>query len=330
MVENRSKGILLLPFFLAIIGILFSFWNLLSPQSVPCISAGCNLYQHSEVDGFTLWWFGLFGFGILAIVAIIRKAHIGRIIAAIGLAIDSILFAIMAMTLPCMSCLVVGCLLAFSYLSFRKASFSFSNDVNSEHIIITRSWLVTIWSVLFFVNIVLLARELITPWALDVGDKSRSSTISIYFSPTCPACRKLILTLPESEIQKSTWYPITEESQDIASIAMLERIVMNRQIPFAEAFSIALEAQPFSFWDRLSFQNIILQLRLWINRAHVLVQGDGRIPLLEFRGIPSVFISKIELEPKISSDNDSELFPLELDVVGICEENNNSSNSCTE
>lgn len=328
MGESKAHGILILPFILTIFGILFCFWNLLDPSSVPCISSGCNLYQGGELGGLTVWWFGIFGFGLLAILAIVGKAKLGLIIAGIGLCIDTVLFIIMAMTLPCMSCLFVGFLLAITYYFFRKTVLL--AELSEENTETKRSFLLLCWGLLFLVNIVLVFRGLIVPWALPVGDTSSLSSVSIYFSPSCAACQKFIMNLPESEVQKSTWYPISERSEDIAVIARLEYILKSRKITLAEAFTLSVSTEPFTILEKLSPECILLQLRLWVNKAHVLEEGDGRMPLLEFRGVPSMLLSnnKINSLPVVTDKND-DMLSLGFDKVGICGEEGNSQ-PCTE
>lgn len=333
MVESRFHGILVQPLFFASLGIFFSFWNIVDPDSVPCISSGCNLYHSASFGGVTFWWLGLFGFGVLTILSIMGVAKLGWICAAVGLSFDILLFVIMAMTRPCMVCLCVGLLLALSYMSFRKASFP--PLLGSEKLIARRSFLLLIWSFLFLVNLVFLIQGFISPWALNVGDKSRDATISIYFSPSCEACKKLVLNLPEAEVQKSAWYPIMEKSEDLSVIAKLEQILRNRKISFAEAFSTALTSAPSLGLHMFSFDNIVLQLRLWVNKAHVLATGDGRMPLLEFRGVPAILLPKVNPEVKQQPMSNDEhvidaTLPLEFDGVGMCGGSGNDAKPCIE
>lgn len=329
MGKNKTHGILILPFILSVLGILFCFWNLLAPSTVPCISSGCNLYQGGEFGGLTFWWFGILGFGLLAILAVIGKAKIGLFIAGVGLCIDIILFIIMVMTLPCMACMFVGLLLALTFYFFRKRVFL--SDPDSEDIESSHSLILTCWGFFFLLNIILVVKGTVTPWALPVGDTSSSSSVAIYFSPSCMACQKLIMNLAESEVQKSSWYPIAEKPSDIAVIAKLEQFLKSKKFTLAEAFSLSISTQPFTTLEKLSLEYILLQLRLWINRSHVLKDGDGRMPLLEFRGAPSMLLSTIKTNHLPVVSKDDEMLSLEFDKVGICGEGDvPNSQSCTE
>lgn len=330
MGENKAHGILILPFILTILGILFCFWNLLAPSTVPCISSGCNLYQGGEFGGLTFWWFGILGFGLLAILSVLGRAKIGLFIAGFGLCIDIILFITMVMTLPCIACMFVGLLLALTFYFFRKRVFLAESD--SEDIKSNSSVILICWGFFFILNIILVVKgAAVTPWALPVGDTSSSSSVVIYFSPSCMACQKLIMNLAESEVQKSSWYPVAEKSSDIAVIAKLEQLLKSKKFTLAEAFSLSISAQPFTILEKLSPNHILLQLKLWINRSHVLKDGDGRMPLLEFRGVPSMLFSSVKTNYSSVLSKDDEMLSLEFDKVGICGEGDTpNSQSCTE
>lgn len=329
MGENKTHGILILPFILSILGILFCFWNLLAPSTVPCISSGCNLYQGGEFGGLTFWWFGIFGFGLLAILAVIGRAKLGLFIAGVGLCIDIILFITMVMTLPCMACMFVGLLLALTFYFFRKRVFLAESD--SEDVENNRSVILLCWWFFFLLNIILVIKGAVLPWALPVGDTSSSSSVAIYFSPSCTACQKLIMNLAESEVQKSSWYPVAEKSSDIAVIAKLEQLLKSKKFTLAEAFSLSISTQPLTTLEKLSPNHVLLQLKLWINRSHVLKDGDGRMPLLEFRGTPAMLLSSIKTNHLPVVGKDDGMLSLEFDKVGICGEGDApNSQSCTE
>ncbi len=66
MITTRSRSPLYVPLLLAVCGILFSVWNAQDAASVPCISAGCTLYQSFTVNGYSLWWGGVGIFTALA------------------------------------------------------------------------------------------------------------------------------------------------------------------------------------------------------------------------------------------------------------------------
>ena len=68
MLTNRSHSPLYLPLLIAVCGILFSVWNALDAASVPCVSAGCTLYQNFSINGYSLWWGGVGIFSLLGLL----------------------------------------------------------------------------------------------------------------------------------------------------------------------------------------------------------------------------------------------------------------------
>ena len=122
MLTNRSHSPLYLPLLIAVCGILFSVWNALDAASVPCVSAGCTLYQNFSINGYSLWWGGVGIFSLLGLLALTGRAVLGRWLAGLAVLLDCVLLGIMILTLPCVACMVTALLLALSYITFRAAT----------------------------------------------------------------------------------------------------------------------------------------------------------------------------------------------------------------
>ena len=103
MLTNRSHGPLYLPLLIAVCGVLFSIWNAQDSASVPCISAGCTLYQSFTINGFSLWWGGVSIFTLLGLLALTGHAALGRWLSGLAVLLDCVLLGIMVLTLPCMA-----------------------------------------------------------------------------------------------------------------------------------------------------------------------------------------------------------------------------------
>ena len=95
MLTNRSHSPLYLPLLIAICGILFSVWNALDAASVPCVSAGCTLYQNFSINGYSLWWGGVGIFSLLGLLALTGRAVLGRWLAGLAVLLDCVLLGIM-------------------------------------------------------------------------------------------------------------------------------------------------------------------------------------------------------------------------------------------
>ena len=112
MLTNRSHSPLYLPLLIAVCGILFSVWNALDAASVPCVSAGCTLYQNFSINGYSLWWGGVGIFSLLGLLALTGRAVLGRWLAGLAVLLDCVLLGIMILTLPCVAFMVAALLLA--------------------------------------------------------------------------------------------------------------------------------------------------------------------------------------------------------------------------
>ena len=91
MLTNRSHSPLYLPLLIAVCGILFSVWNALDAASVPCVSAGCTLYQNFSINGYSLWWGGVGIFSLLGLLALTGRAGLGRWLAGLAVLLDCVL-----------------------------------------------------------------------------------------------------------------------------------------------------------------------------------------------------------------------------------------------
>ncbi len=111
---NRSHEIVTGALCLALLGAAFCAWSALGNEVNLCVTAGCSLYQDTALAGISLWWLGAGAFAVLSFLALLGLAHWGRILAALTLAGDVALLLVMALTAPCVSCLIVAIFFALS------------------------------------------------------------------------------------------------------------------------------------------------------------------------------------------------------------------------
>ena len=126
---------------------------------------------------------------------------------------------------------------------------------------------------------------------------------------------------------------MAEDSRDIWLIrAMAERIAKGQ--PLNEAIAGAhkdipgladapdLMALPEYRFGLLKPDMLLLQLRLWKNRAHVLSADSDRLPFVEFRGLPSFLREADRIPPSPIADTapsgHTELPGIDLGVAGFC------------
>ena len=288
MLTSRSRSPLPTPLMFALAGLAFAVWNAWDAASVPCLSAGCTLYQTFTINGFSLWWGGAAGFALLAAFALAGQAGKGRLVAGVGLVFDCVLLVVMLMTLPCVACMLAALLLALCYGAFRHAATAprrMGQGTGKTRI----SLLLSVWSVFFVMLIGLTLNSASAPWALrEAGDED--ATVHIFFSPSCSACRQLVSGMPEAEAAKVAWYPVAETEDDLAVILALKKRLAVSSEPMSVAFAASLNASRLSFFDFFSPEILLLRFRLWRNQARVIDSGEGQLPFVEFRGLPQALI----------------------------------------
>lgn len=281
------------PFFLALAGILFSLWNVLGDASTLCVSNGCSLFSTYTVAGISLWWAGVAGFSLLLLLAIPGLRLSGQVCAGLGLGLDCLLLSVMLFTAPCFNCLIIGILLALTYSAYRAAVRQAERRRPNASV----SPLLAVWSLLFVVNAGCMIRDSLDPWALVEPADASETAVRVYFSPSCAACVSLLRSYDEAGSGPSAWYPVAENERDLMIIADIKRRMTEQGTGGAAGLAAALNASlaglptagpariPLS--TQLRPGTLLLQFRVWRNAARVLKAGSGRLPFVEFHGVPA-------------------------------------------
>ena len=283
------------PFFLALAGILFSLWNVLGNPSTLCVSDGCSLFSTYTVGGISLWWAGVAGFGLLLLLAIPGMRLSGLVCAGLGLGLDCLLLSVMLFAAPCFNCLIIGLLLALTYNAYRSAVRQAERRRPNTSV----SPLLAVWSLLFVVNAGCLIRDSLDPWALVEPADASEAAVRVYFSPSCAACVSLLRSYDEAGSGPSAWYPVAENARDLMIIADMKRRMADQGTGGAAGLAAALDASlaagpaqsPVS--TQLRPGTLLLQFRVWRNAARVLRAGSGRLPFVEFHGVPAALHSAL-------------------------------------
>ena len=298
-------------------GLLFCLWVFFTGGEALCLTDGCTLFQDFRLAGISLWQAGAFLFAVLLILSLLRRTREAFLCASLALAVDTVLLCVMIFTAPCVNCLIVGSAIALSFLAFRNEALPPKRE---------RSALIAAWLILLIVNAGGVLRDLAGPWSPMPAREDTS--VHIYFSPSCSACRTL---LSQAEEMKDTaWYPVPEDTRDIWVISAMQE-QLEKGLPLMKAVEEAQKAVPaepaFEEDKSLRFgllrpDMLLLQLRLWRNHAHVLGAGSNRLPFLEFQGLPSFLTG-----PRASSsspaapepERSSPAFLPEIGVAGFCD-----------
>ena len=192
----------------ALLGMLFCIWTALGNEVAFCVTAGCSLYQDLVIGGLSMWWIGTAAFGVLACLALLGAVPAGHFLAGLTLLGDIFLLLLMALTSPCVSCLVVACFFALTYWLFRRALHR--DDRRPQE----RSLLLCAWLVLFVVNAGQVVRMQGEVWS--ISENSDQATVRMFFSPSCSACREGIGILSGSV--DVAFCPVAENDADVARV----------------------------------------------------------------------------------------------------------------
>ena len=309
------------PFLLGLIGLSFCLWVQFSGGKALCLTDGCSLFQDFSLAGVSLWAAGSAFFGLTLLFCALRFTKAALLLAGAALAADLLLMAVMSFTAPCVNCLFAGLLIALTFFALLRET--------ALHKRARRSLLLLAWALLFAVNTGGILRDASDLWS--PLPRPEQTSVQVFFSPSCRACQ----TLAEqaASLPDGAWFPVAEDSRDIWLIhAMAKRIGEGQSLTEAIAGahkdipSLAdapdLMALPEYRFGLLKPEMLLLQLRLWKNRAHVLAAGSDRLPFVEFRGLPAFFRSEERLpaphEHGAGRPELSEVPGIDLGVAGFC------------
>lgn len=279
---NRSHEIVTGALLLALAAAAFCVWSALGNEVNLCVTAGCSLYQDSTVAGISLWWIGTGIFAALCFLALLGAARWGRALAALALAGDVALLLVMALTAPCISCLVVAVFFVLVYMSFRQAATARSRSGKAG-----RSLLVLAWSLLFIINLGAVARSQANVW--PITDNHDNATVRMFFSPSCSSCREGVAIL--SGHVDVAFYPLAENDADVHRVAQMIRL-LDQGDSMAEAISRSQDVTVPSGLGSWSPDMIWLRFRMLRNKAHVFMSGSQTVPFFEYHGLPSMLVKQ--------------------------------------
>ena len=280
---KNSHGVLSGTLCLALVAVAYCVWTAFGNDVNVCVTEGCSLYQDANLGGVSLWWIGAVTFAVLALLALVGAARVGRVIAGLALAGDILLLLLMAATAPCISCLGAALFFAGVYTCFRRADM----DPQGKGGPTRRSILVLCWLVLFLINAGASARLAASVWS--ISDPSGAPSVRVFYSPSCAACAQAIDAL--SGNVSVAFYPVAETPDDVYMVAaMREAVDSGRNMK--EALEMAKKAENPGGLAAISPDMLWLRLRLLRNKAHVYLSGSQSVPFIEYHGLPSMLAAK--------------------------------------
>ncbi|MDD6087909.1 MAG: hypothetical protein PUB69_01130 [Desulfovibrionaceae bacterium] len=269
------------------------------------------MFQSMMFSGYSPWWLGIGVFCAAVLFALFGLVRAGRIVCAVSLVTDCVLLLVMTSTLPCLSCLVVALLLALSYAGFHAAKTGYGERKAKF------SWLLVAWGLLFLLSLGGSVHALNAPWALVSAEGEDHG--AVFFSPTCSACLKMLDSFPDAERKSFSFYPVAETERDFTLIHEMTILMQdNPDLSLTDALKQAGYASELSLGARSSFSALLLQFRLWKNRARVMSANGGILPFMSLNGFPGILVAPARDEKKAVTDHTDYFLPSELSIESRC------------
>ena len=260
-------------FLLSLFGACATSWSAWGNAIDLCFTAGCTIYQDTTIAGISVWWIGTGSFGLLALLAVMGRSRLALFTSAVALSLDCLLLLLLAVTSPCVACLITGMFFGLIYAAFRNAAADLKRPPS-------RSWLLLFWSCLLIANLINVARSEMGTWAMK---EAADPNIKFYFSPTCAACQEGIRAL--SGRPDVSFYAVSKSEQDTLLIAAMKHAVQ-QGASMAEALKRAPEAPAPAGSSLYAPDMLLLRFALLRNKSYALNAGGGVLPLVEYLGLP--------------------------------------------
>ena len=267
----------ILPLFISLSGLIYCLASMFGATEAICHTAGCQVYKCYSFLGFSFYTWGTLAFALCTIFLIFRKKlnkffnffDIYSIFLTFCLLGEVGLLAYQAIYLPCFSCLVVG--LLWGILFILDLKWKREDNFDSKKI------LVGIWGLLFFTVATSAIKDIITPWPIY---GKPDAPIKIFFSPTCPACKKAVQEILEKGLidkNKIALFPVAKNEEDKDRICLLQCSLQNKDLPLALNKCWQPKCTPISvgLWNILR-----LNFNLFRNRLALAKMGIDRIPVI--------------------------------------------------
>lgn len=276
----KSQFIPVAAFVFSVIGLIYSLIMAFGfAAETLCLTSGCTIVQDFKVVGISPWWGAAVMFALLAALCFFRMRFLARLLASLFLVGDCVFLIIMFFIAPCSSCLLGGFIIFCCWLALR-----IDRAVLISARRIMAGALSFVWLVLFLLNLGYAANESIPAWKLN-GDSAENAKVSVFFSPSCPACREAISVFSG----RALFYPVAENERDYAVIADLaSRVAAGKSVQealedvLAEQAAGSYAAPDMSLWGSL-----VNKIKVMRNQAAVTRYGYNVLPVLVFEGLPA-------------------------------------------
>lgn len=259
----------------ATVGIFFCTLNALGIETF-CVTSGCAITADFSIFGISLYFFGAAAFGGFIAVRLLGTRKWTLMYALAFLVADIIFLAAMSFMAPCLSCLIVAALIfllaVLSLLDVRKDSLPTTTKAIHYSLVA--------WMIFASPNTLNVASELLGPSPIHGTAKA---PIKIFFSPTCPACKDMVVEVMESSPDNVALYPVGKDQVDMEKICAL-----SCKYEESENIQLALDA----CWsgdcqkEMSILEQTALSIKLWRNKIHLAKMGKDSVPVMITQMIP--------------------------------------------
>ncbi|MBF0497003.1 MAG: hypothetical protein HQK58_10595 [Deltaproteobacteria bacterium] len=229
-----------------------------------CFTQGCRVYKDYSFAGISLYWFGALAFAILSIFSLIRPGSKYLLAIASLFVLGDCFFLFFQLVLwPCVSCLLVAACLGSAYLALIRTQGRGMKTI------------FCVWLLLFMINVTFAAKESVSPWPIYGRP---DSPIQVFYSATCPSCRKMIQDLMKRPdlLPRLALYPIAKNEEDYLQTAFLASL-LKQGYPLWDAFTRHWQKEaPAS----LAFDRLLTSINLFRNKIALSRTGATTIPLI--------------------------------------------------
>ncbi|MEG6549892.1 hypothetical protein V6C53_06625 [Desulfocurvibacter africanus] len=239
-------------------GTAFCILAALGLADAVCATEGCALFKGAAIFGLDLYWIGAAFFLGMSLLLLLRRrrrelsASVMLLLAA-GLVVDAFLLAVQAVTVPCLSCLIVAALLGITVLMLLPGSTLLARTA-------------VVWVVIFVAALAGVARDQLAP-VPTFG--SPDAAVKVFFSPSCFVCQMELQELAgKSHLHKDlALYPVANEPGDLEAIHGFRRAVAESgSLPMA-VNALLSPGEGLSLGESLQLQAVSLRNKVFLARV---------------------------------------------------------------
>lgn len=259
----------------AIAGMIFCILSALGVETF-CATSGCAITADFSFFGISLYWVGAIAFAGFVIVRVLGARKLALLYAMFFLLFDIGFLIAMSFMAPCLSCLIVACFIFliafFTWIEARRKSMPTATKAIG--------YVMVAWMFFLSPNVLSVLSELLGPSPVH---GTAQSPIKIFFSPTCPACKEMVVEVVEANPDQVALYPVGKGEKDMRKICAL-KCNYEKSGDIQSALDVCWSGD---CKGELSFvEQVKLNLKAWRNKNHIARMGKNSVPVMITQVMP--------------------------------------------